>query len=1530
MKRLLTLCSTALIGAACVSAIGPFTRRAGDSPGLNPWSGNELAPRKGAQVSIPGMTTAKLPGTVGKILSSRMRAGSDAAYTLENGLYGWLTYSTSPDVEGLYGLNRLGLDGTITNIVNIQEGSFTGLWYRDGKWCSYAPVVYNGSVLANGYVEIDGATGEAVTTDLPKTLETAFLLSCYDAANDMVYGYTYAPSGTGLALSKAPGSNPTDIQVVAEVPVSNNCRAIAFNTGKGVIFGVNQASDAFVEIDPATGVQTEVYGAEIQSYYLSGMCYDPDSNSYIFNAQPNESNSYLYQIDAGTYESKLLYTYTDGSSFSALYSYGNVFDINKQAPVQASELKPEFADGALTGNFSFKVPAATVGGTPVLGNVTWVLSIDGKEVRRGSAPAGSDVTLEGLELSEGNHVFSVACSLGKNDGKAATLEAYIGHDTPLAPANVTLEPARITWDAVTEGVHGGYVNPAEVTYTVWLDEEVIAEGIHATEAATKLPADAELKVYTAKVMATYDGKDSEKATSNDITYGEALRLPVDLAPTEEQVPLFTILDANEDGKTFKYASTQAYFGGKRYGFQCNYNGKKDSDDWLWLPAILLPDASQVYTLSLNAIKVNKYEEKYEIKIGNAPTVEAMTQTLVEPTTIPAGALDPSVFPDPTVVNFMVANAGKYYIGIHAISDADQYALFVNDFKVSKSDFGPDSPRDITGLKAVAGDKGALNAVVSFTMPSANTLGTAYDAEKDLKAYITVNDSEDEIEVSGKPGASVSVTVDTKQGENSIKVFPADGDLHGPEASVSVFTGLDVPTIVNNFNITTSSDNMEIIMTWDAPTAGEHGGYVAPTGNEYYLAQVVSGQWEVLGKMGEDVFTYSLTLPADAPQSLYTLGVLAGNQAGMSGTLTGQSISAGQTYSLPMTDDFTDASIDITPLANYVGGEYTLKWGFGDPAEIDPNLENGGKIAFIGYSDVQGTDMKGRISLPRFNTKGINKPALVLDILGMCCYSADIYASAYGVPMQLVQTLDIGHMEAGEKTVTIDLPAEFAGRGWVQIDIVPSVDVNRYYSDAFVLYGYTIKNMESYDFGITSVEGSKLAQYGAESRFTARFSNEGTEANIFPGGKWTLSDAEGGVIAIVDVPAGTEAMPAGESIESPVTFTPTADMGSKLYLDCEINAGDNSAVNDRRTLEISIVKGDALVITDLAAREISYDAVTLEWSPIAAGNGEVQSFEDETPFVLSPEMIGGFKNVDVDGAPTYTFEGGTQIPGAEQPGAFTVWSCDQLKSYLGGATFPAADGDKFLVAFSAAPSSQGGTVPPTDDWLISPAVAGSTLFSFSACPISYSYPETIEVLYSSTDDDIKSFKKLDTVVLKGQSTATQLVWEEFSFQLPADARYVAIRYVSVDMLGIFLDKIAYVPAGNTIDLAGFDIYRDGAPIMLKASCPGNTFTDDTVEANTSYSYNVVPVLADGKVGLNSNTLRLRTTGVEGIASGARAIYAAQGCIMVNGYEGDSLAVISAGGIAVANVASASSSERIPVESGVYVVKAGRDTVKLIVK
>ncbi len=132
---------------------------------------------------------------------------------------------------------------------------------------------------------------------------------------------------------------------------------------------------------------------------------------------------------------------------------------------------------------------------------------------------------------------------------------------------------------------------------------------------------------------------------------------------------FTIIDANEDGRTWNWYSGQG-----RY----TYSQTNAGNDWLVSPAIKLV-AGKKYAFSIDAhAQSGTYPERLEVKMAKEGTAAALAAgaQLIEPTVITSAS-----FITLSNSEFTVAETGEYYIGVHAISDQNQYYLYVDNFKV---------------------------------------------------------------------------------------------------------------------------------------------------------------------------------------------------------------------------------------------------------------------------------------------------------------------------------------------------------------------------------------------------------------------------------------------------------------------------------------------------------------------------------------------------------------------------------------------------------------------------------------------------------------------------------------------------------------------------------------------------------------------------------------------------------------------------------------------------------------------------------
>ena len=176
------------------------------------------------------------------------------------------------------------------------------------------------------------------------------------------------------------------------------------------------------------------------------------------------------------------------------------------------------------------MPSHTVADQPLSGNLDWRIYIDGEQAQTGTAAAGSKATVNLKDVPNGNHLFAFTAGKDGNYSTPVTIKKWIGSDYPSAPANIVLTHEKVTWDLVTTSEHDGYVDYTSLKYTVTLNGRKMGE-TDGTECAITLPDQEPYNSYTAKIVATADGKASQPGESNYITHGNPLINPRRLVDT---------------------------------------------------------------------------------------------------------------------------------------------------------------------------------------------------------------------------------------------------------------------------------------------------------------------------------------------------------------------------------------------------------------------------------------------------------------------------------------------------------------------------------------------------------------------------------------------------------------------------------------------------------------------------------------------------------------------------------------------------------------------------------------------------------------------------------------------------------------------------------------------------------------------------------------------------------------------------------------------------------------------------------------
>lgn len=935
-------------------------------------------------------------------------------------IYGYMGYSEADDfAAGLYQFQNPGFSLKWDDpIYQDATMSLNTGWLRDGRVCGFIPYYYLGQLVTVIYIELDFATGYPLVFADQDISKGAYEIATYNTQDGYIYGYGFDETGQWLFM-RSPSDNPFAVECMRTLDSRHEneiCSALTYNDKDKSLYGVN-ADCELVKITPS-GEQTKVM--QMSKYvlpYISGLCYSKPEDKFYWNATVKAPGylsevSYLYTVDTAKGDVKEIDEFENCEQFMFLFSTDTGYPAGTpEAPAYKSDT---FSHGSDTGSMIFTMPTSTTDGSVLSANISWTAILDGAIYESGECVPGGEVTLSFNTLSQGMHYISIFASSGNHTGVSAYRDMYIGNDTPAAPVNVALTSKNVSWDAVTTGAHGGYVDASAMRYKVYLNN-VFEQETSETSVSVNVPQNLPLRRYEAKVEAVWDGKTSAATYSNGIVEGVPLTLDVRLDPTPEQMLLMQVADVNGDGYTWGYDADAMCL-------ESDYSEDGPMDDWVFMPAINFPDKDVLYSFEMmaSAGSAEYPHEWIEVKFGAAATPEAMTTQVLKKTNITKEGFNSygGLFP--------IANPGTGFIGIHCCSAEEQYGISVRDISIKKTAITSDSPCPVTDLKAEPESVGALKAKISFVMPSKTLAGNPIDASATLTA--TVKTPAAETEVSGKAGARIEVTMATNQGLNEISVTPSIGDKPGEAATIQLYTGKDVPAPVSDAKFEVSADMMSINISWTAPTTGFNGGSIDPKAVTYEIYQYVAQGWQQLDTTTDT--TYTCTLPAGSAQQMVYLGVLSSNDLGDSGRIVSEWNVIGTPYTLPMTENFASVSgFDIDPWIIYTLGESgDVSWGIGEFSEFLPGTDGFG---ILGMGNV--ANAKGRLGMPCFTAidkKDVQVSAEIWSATDVA--SITIMAQAYGmtVPMK------IGTSSKGSGFIkqTFTLPEQFNRAPWVQLYI----------------------------------------------------------------------------------------------------------------------------------------------------------------------------------------------------------------------------------------------------------------------------------------------------------------------------------------------------------------------------------------------------------------------------------------------------------------------------------------------------------------
>ena len=1299
-----------------------------------------------------------------------------------------------------------------------------------------------------------------------------------DPVSGDIYGVYYAVEGQSLVLKWAKADYENGISIpIADFPVGVMSVG-ATDDGTFYALGVDFI---LYKVDKTTGQTEAVAQADLPAQYLSGGCVNTANNTYL-QAYSTDNEAGLVEINLETGESVELCQYPDGEEIMGLY-------IPKPAAADKAPAAPGLTvtcdNGSMDVAIKVTMPTTLFDGTPA-SSQTFSYKVetgDGVTVASGTAAAGAEVTETATLAASGMTRFIATVSNDAGVSPKAKAECFVGKGAPSAPTNVELAwangTATLTWNPVTTSSDNGFIDPADVTYTVAdADGEVLASGLTATTFTQDVPLPAVYTALSYSVKAEYAGKSSAFVASNVVGLGEfSTPLTMDMADAAN-FALHAIEDVNGDGKTWNFS------GGTRY----TYSSSKAADDWLFSPAVKLEGGKSYRISVVVAAQANSYAERIEVFLGQQSSSAAMDLEVI-PSTDVVGTADTELeaYVTPSV-------SGVYHVGFHAISDADKYYLHLRSYSISApvSGTAPEAVEDVS-VKASSSD--CFKAEISFKAPSKTIAGDALTGNvkvKVLRGETLV------AEESLAPGATVSLVDDTvaDSGTYTYTFIPVNAaGEEGKSISVAAFIGAAKPGLPGNFSGYSSGNKVHF--SWTAPTTDADGNALVAS-NLTYNVWSVEGSYlgEVLNESPITDTSYSLDINVPATQDFVQYAIQAVNYD-VEGGAYAALVTVGPAYEMPVLYS-GGASLESYILGISGTGDASLGTS---SLGVDPYA--GDDYFYAKFTALNQTEsfitgkiaVAGEAPVVMFREYRISDQDINGTVVSVMCEGVTTELTSYAHT-----DLDAGVWNKRKCSL-----AQFKGK---DVQIVVTAVCN---GIAYNLYD-EINICEDINYDLQgAISAPATVETGAEFNVTVTVSNEGAEdadaytVNLYRNGEIVdtktnngLAEAESEVVTFKQ----TLGLHDGDSAEYKAVVVYEAD-----------EVPDN---NTTATVVVNRKRSTFPAVTGLAGEKTA-DGNSLTWDEIvieeAMPMDVIEDFESAEPFAKEFE---GWTFVDGDGKPVGGFQS-IDLPGivpGTTTGSFFVF--DNADNTF-NQSYDTTSGTKFLATLF---NYDGSTI---DDWAISPLLTGEAqTISFQARSYSADYPEKIEVWYTTDDstnpNDFVKVEAFGTKTLPGSFAL-------YTADLPAGAKHFAIRSCATDSFMLMVDDVCFKAiSGFDGQLQGYNVYCDG--VKLNDALLAQPSYLHATEDDAAHTYHVTAVYDKGESEL-SEPVTIGQTGVDSVLAAGLKVYVEGKSIVVTGAEGKLVTIYSVDG---RTIYSAQGDARVAVNTAIYLVTVDRQTVKVAVR
>lgn len=742
-------------------------------------------------------------------------------------------------------------------------------------------------------------------SDVPDLVDNDFMAAdvALDPASGAVYGCFHNVNKNGFEFGTVDYVARKRVKIAAAAEWS----ALAADAS-GVLYAIGM-DGMLSRVDKSTGSLTAIGPTGIVPAANGTAAIEPRSGRMFWCTTVAGGKAGLYEVDTTIGAATEIAAFPGNDLMSTLYFPAPA--ASDGAPAAATSLALDFPQGAMTGKVVFDAPATTFDGKAGSGPLNYRVLVDGDEAKSGSAEWGARVEAQLTVTTIGDHEFEVVMWNSEGDSPAAKASMFVGPGTPASPTATVADNGEgtltISWEAVTSAVNEGYFDQSGVTYRVvrMPDEKVLVENA-ALSVTDRYDPRGEFTVYTYEVTAIFGGMSSEPAQTAPSAVG-CLTLPYENSFADESAL-----------NGFKITGNPAW--APRSGaIYVGMTFDAPLDSWLISPAVYLTAGSE-YTLSVDLRSYSDdYEEKAEMFVGNAQTPEAMTQCVLERTTIKSGKYQTYSR------SFSVESSGLYYVGLHACSDAFNFNLFADNLKIGR-EVAVQSPGKVTDFEVTPGAAGAKTATVRFTAPSTDFEGGALDSLE--KIVLTRTDGIEKVSEYDEdaPEAEVTTVVvktfdapapgsaleyvdnDVKLGYHAYTAVAYNSVGAGREVADTVYVGINRPTEPLNVTLVETDEEGVVTLSWDVPETDVDGLPVDPAVITYNVYGV-DAEYN-LEAVAEDIMENHLTFRAlpEGVGDLVEYYLAAETESGESSYTKSPMVAVGTPDRLPWKESFANGGL----------------------------------------------------------------------------------------------------------------------------------------------------------------------------------------------------------------------------------------------------------------------------------------------------------------------------------------------------------------------------------------------------------------------------------------------------------------------------------------------------------------------------------------------------------------------------------------------------------------------------------------------